>query len=125
MAVISNINFNNYIWKLDFEVKKEMSNMLKEMKAYAENISPTDTWDFNSNHMIEEPEKVWNKIMGSLYNNTPYSVPLDYWVKWRVYKYHKWPPTNDSTVIHVGVWNRTYTRTKKEFQDYLFKKLKW
>ena len=125
MAVIVNVNFDTIIQKTDREIQSWINEMLWKMKSKAKEFSPTKEWDFKEWHEIIDAEIIWNKITGALVNMSPYSLILEYWVKGRVYKYHKWPPSDDSTVFYTWVWNRTYTRVWEEFKWYLSNKLKW
>jgi hypothetical protein len=86
------------------------------MKSFAIDISPTKTHTFIKKHKIIPPKLEEWKLVWYLENDCEYWIYLEYWVKWREYKYHKWPPTNDSTVFFEWVWNQTYKRTAEEFR---------
>ena len=116
MAVIWRVDFVDEIKLTDKQIQSRINAELLKIQDYAEEISPTKSWEFQDNHDVVKAEIIWNHITGALVNDTPYALILEYGVKGRRYKYHKWPPTNDSTVFYTGVWNRTYTRVANKFK---------
>jgi len=91
--------------------KTAIDETLKLAKQYAEEMSPTDTWEFAASHKINPAQRKWDTIEWSLENNAKHARILETGVRGRIYKYHKWPPRDDSTVFFVWVGNRTYQRS--------------
>lgn len=93
-----------------------INDSLDILKQEAILLSPTDTKQFINNHVIEYAQNKGWIITWSLVNKTkskawfPYAVALEYWVGWKSYNYHKWPPADSTTVIYSWVGNRTYAR---------------
>jgi len=86
------------------------------LKQTAEKLSPTDTHTFIKKHKIESIEYRDWKLIGTLSNDVDYAKTLEEWYKWQTkpFKYHKWPPTDDSTVFYKWIWSNTYWKTVKE-----------
>ena len=119
--------FLQNIWKqLDQKVINAVWIWQEIFISKAKEISPTDTTKYIKNH-----KKSWIKkrdwiIEWSVYNNTEYSVDIEFW-KWRDFNYHQWPKDEEwlfgRTIIYTWTWNRTYTRAKAHtepiYNDYI------
>lgn len=116
MAITSTVDFWKLALNTEREVKEYVNDELKKMKGFAIKISPTLTWKYLNSWDIEVPKKEWSKIVWYLVNDDPKAWIIEHWVKWRKYKYHEWPPTNDSTIIFEWVWNKTAERTANKFR---------
>jgi hypothetical protein len=92
-----------YAWVFEEAINKT----LDEAKEYAKSISPVLSWEFESNHYLEEAATIWDKVIWALINDTEYALLLEFWVPWKVFNYHR-----DWSVIFSWQGNRTYTRTR-------------
>lgn len=79
--------------------------------------TPTDTMQLiNSNRIspvVNDQYKYWVKIS----NDTSYAKYVEYWVRWRSYNYHKWPPRSPSTRYYSWVGAKMFARTAIELEN--------
>ena len=80
------------------------------LKEEIDKKTPEDSKELLGNNQIEAPHIEGNKLVWSVYNDTPYGVYVEYWVWWRSYNYHKpkW------RVFYNWEWARMFTRAMDE-----------
>ena len=102
---------------------KKVDKAVQILKDNIDSKTPEDTKKLLQNNRIKYAQLIWNRIVGSVYNETDYAYFVEYWVSWRSYNYHK-PKGN---VFFRGwqynwlSWNRTFTRASDEIRKDLNK----
>lgn len=97
---------------LEERAKAGIDAALRDLRDYAVRISPEDTKRFVESHEIHEAHKVGTSVVGSLVNETPYAIYLEYGVLGKQYNYHKGPKkAKKRRLIYSGIGVRVYRRT--------------
>jgi len=75
--------------------------------------TPEDTKKLLQNNRIVSAQRQWPSVVGAIENDTEYAAYVEFWVKWKAYRYHKpkW------TVNYIWVGARMFTRARDESQD--------
>ncbi len=111
-------------------VVRALDDGLDIIKKKVEEKTPTDT-KYLRNNIKKSWINIWKwKVSGEVFvdtNDVPYAVYVESGVKWRVYKYHKWPPRADNTVYYTWVWAKMFQRTAdqdaKEITDFISQRI--
>lgn len=122
MSIKITIDFKGIEKEANNRIKNWLNEVLEFLKDYALKESPIDTWEYNENHKIINAREDWRTISWMLYNNTPYSQILEYWVLWRTYNYHRYWKTYMSWV-GARVYTRTQDNNLKQIQNIIQKHL--
>lgn len=90
------------------QCKPKMENMAEVWLNYADNLIPEDTRHLLVNNKKKKLKATSNWIVTWIENKTDYAVYVEYWVKGRVYDYHKpkW------AIFYSWVWMWMYAKTK-------------
>jgi len=89
---------------LNSRIKAWINKALPVLKEDLEIKTPTKSWELIQGYTIESAKQSSTRIVWKVINETKYANIVNSWVKNKVFNYHKWPPTNDSTIFISWVW---------------------
>ncbi len=123
------MNLVNLQKKLDLRVKAWINKALEVLKEDIDTKTPTKSWDLLEGNEIESAEKTGTRFAWKVVNDVDHGKYVEFWVKSSSYNYHKWPPTNDSTIYYSWVGARMFTRgfeeKRNEIKSIIQKAIKW
>lgn len=113
------------LWdEIDSLIEEAMFEALSLWKNRLEEKTPEDKRDLVKWYDIQPLEKDWDIIKGTILNNVPHWIYVEFWLSkeewiptwWKKFNYHKpkW------VVFYRWVWARMVTKTYDENQDEIF-----
>jgi len=93
-------------WAINARIKLWIRRAIPILMKALKELTPEDTKTMLNAYRIEEIKDEWNRIIGTISNDTDYAIQVEYWVDWLMFNYHKprW------SVFYTWVWNRTFAR---------------
>lgn len=118
MAVKFDLNLGRISEKVKNEVKQAMDDSLRVMHVRIDELSPQDTNKYINNHQEYKAREIWDKIIASIWNDTPYAEKLEFG-EWRLYTYRKGKRGGSRRIIFgpTATGARVYTRTYDATED--------
>jgi len=106
----TSFDIKTIIKQLDNNAIKAVNKSLEYLEIKIDEKTPIDSWEYQRWNKKLEARKIWESIIGVLYNDSKNSEEVEYWfrktpVNWHKHKKRWWP------VIYTWVWARVYTRT--------------
>lgn len=118
--------FEKYLKDLEKWLIDGINEWLNILEKDIEAKSPVDTGKYISWNKRRDARRLWNNVVGEVYNDSENWYNVEYWFRKRPVNRHKnrksgWP------VIYTGVGARTYSRAydekQKKIQDILQAKI--
>ena len=105
-------------------IKKRMKQSLRILKTAINHNTPTKDFTLIKWTKIIDPVIRWNKIIWKVINKVDHAVIVEKGT-WTIFKYHKGPPTNDSTVFTIWEWAHMFTRWLDESRLNIINIMNW
>lgn len=114
---------------INLRIKAWINEALQVLKEDIDDKTPTKSKELIEGNEIENAKQNGSIISWKVINEVPHWKYVEYWVRWWNYNYHKWPPTNDSTIFYTWVWARMFSRgfeeKRNEIKSIINKYTKW
>lgn len=82
--------------------RKVLNNFWEKVLAKMDEKTPTKSGLLKRNNKLKKA--IGNETEVKIENDTSYALPVETGVKWQTFNYHRWPPTDASTVFKTWVW---------------------
>ena len=115
-----NIDFTEIRKNQIEEWKKRLNNFADKVVEWVRSRTPEDKQKLVKAIDKTEQTFTWTKILQQVKDTVwlDYTLPVEYWVLWRTYNYHKPKWTTFYVWVWAAMFRRTYADLKDKFNDY-------
>ena len=115
----STINWKNINDEITQKAIVAVNSSLNDLKVEIDRNTPIDTAELIQNTVITPATIIGQRVSGTVSNDTPYAVYVEYGVQQKTYNYHKY-----KQIFFVWVGARMFTRAYDKFAPIITQKIK-
>jgi len=107
------INSNLIIQQQKEVAKNKLNTFTDEVLEKVNEYTPEKEWELLENNKRSEVIDMWDKLYSRVYNESEHAKPVEYWVWWKTYNYHKpkWQK------FYEWIWAWMYGRATLEMEN--------